>query len=76
MPRHLCSVCRAIKFLESTPLPGGFLHIDVSTIKGLMIFVRCGHIISVRGCMTTQGDHPIQIVAAYWPSKAYLIFIF
>ena len=40
------------------------LHIDVSTIKGLIIFVRCRHISSVRGCMTTQGD-PIQIVAAY-----------
>jgi hypothetical protein len=68
-------MCRAIKFLESIQLPGGFLHIDVSTIKGLMIFVRCGHIISVRGCRTTQGDHLIQIVATYWPSKAYLKFL-
>ena len=40
--------------------PSGFWHIDVSTIKGLIIFVRCRHITSVRGCMITQGDHPIE----------------
>jgi hypothetical protein len=48
-----------------------------STIKDLIIFMRCLQTISIyMGAWQHKETPPIQIVAASWPLKAYFNFYF